>query len=303
MDIITQLNQVDKPKIDYYGATLPNIDSMIVVQELCDIFNLKKENVRECRGQRGYTSALSYFVTEDDQEKQLFRVSAGMPGNESHTHIDSYGSVSGIVSDVLKESYPDHRCSRVDSCIDYLDENAWEILSTLCCSIKEKYNLQSILIDSGSNGSTYYLGSRTSVTHLRLYQKGNQLRSVKGIEADPNLIRIELEVKAKSKNKHKTAKMTAEQLWGCSEWAKEMYKAMTDLELAREKIGTVKQFTSLTKREKYLAKQYGPTIKERLESLNNDPCALGNYLIKLINKDIAPNEGSLDVESLKSDLK
>lgn len=262
---------------DWYGATIPVQD----LQEIIDKANLFfVGDFRECKPQTPYTNAFQMFCGEDN----IFKVSYG--GQNDFPYLVASSHNASRVSEFLKINFPNHSVSRFDTAVDFDEEGAWETLVEMGFYLAEKYNLkvnqQGDWREDGRGGKTLYIGSRSSVVYMRIYEKGKeQIQKGVDVDASPNWVRVELEIKPQKKsNKIFAARMKAYEGFGCSKWSKEIPELLSNEKMPRIKLGTIREPESdLDKRLAYMLYQYGNTIEEivqhRLGGCRDD---LGKYL-------------------------
>ena len=109
-----------------------------------------------------------------------------------------------------------YQVSRADVRVDFVGEGAWDYLygksSSFCLENKIRTNCVGDWL-TGIKGRTFYMGATSSVTQIRLYEKG------KKEGANPDWIRFEIQVRpAKSKNKTMAALYSALEFWQSSKW-------------------------------------------------------------------------------------
>ena len=266
-----------KTFFDWYGASLPIDDLQVLIDSANRHF---VGDFKEATPNRPYNQAFQMVCGEN----VIFKVSYG--GENPNPYIVSTSSNAPRVAEFLKKEFPDHSVSRFDSALDFDEEGAWETLVELGLYLAEKYklkvNYQGDWRVGGKGGRTLYVGSRSSVVYLRIYEKGKeQIQKGIDVEASKDWVRVELEIKPQKKiNKLLASRLDAVDAFSCSKWAIEMAELLGERGMPRIKLGTVHDTESaLNKRLAFMLYQYGNTLEDivehRLGGCRDD---LGDYL-------------------------
>lgn len=183
----------------------------------------------------------------------------------------------------LRKSWPDHSVSRADVCEDYTGAGVFDRLDSLFVNVAVAEGLR--LDQAGDwlrqNGRTRYIGSRSSSTMVRVYEKGwQQVDEAKKTGAglpddfDITRTRVETQVRPQSRDKKAAAKYSPADIMAYASWTRKAHSLMAGFELAVP----LKQTRARSDHEKkmhHLAKQYGNTIKAELERCHGSFEALG----------------------------
>jgi DNA relaxase NicK len=263
MSITTQ-----RPKFDWYSASLDD-PAQGVVQALLD--NFQAASYRPARARNGYTDAAE--LTFGDT---LF-ASVQWGGNPG-TYVSSTGSNAPAFAAFLRSLYPVHRVSRADIAIDYDGPGTFDYLDAKLREHAKEYNLRTSLsgdwID-GQHGRTLYLGSRSSPTFLRLYEKGKQLQ----LDDRPDWTRLELEVKPSnplSKLHLASAKPAA--FFGASKWSAKLATLLGSTPPERVFAGSVRVPSDDERAFLFMLKQYGPLLERLADQLPGGLPAIGSHI-------------------------
>jgi len=178
--------------------------------------------------------------TLDDESGHVARVWWG--GSHENPHVVASGEMSPKVADLLRGQWPDaHSVSRVDVCVDYSDPGAYDRLQSLALKVAEDHKVK--VGTAGDHlltkeGRTLYLGSTTSHTRLRVYDKAAELRSqfasqpVKLAEIPRELARLEVQVRPQTTlAKSAASKADPVALMGSARWLRELMRDVSGLEL------------------------------------------------------------------------
>lgn len=258
----------DLMRWDWYAATI-RVSPKEVIEEL--LASQELASFRETRAMHGYT----YGGEIHRGDTVLTRLLWGGNGDGAHAWAsgDNAEWFAGVVRD--RWPWPEHGVTRGDVAVDYEGSEAWELLSDLSLGIADKYRLKVHHIGDFhrcEDGRTLYIGARSSVVRVRVYEKGKQL------SASPEWVRTELVVKPSSrKGKAAMARAEPNTAWGASRWTKELSERLGMPEVARLKVGTVWRDADEERAYKALVRQYGPMLQRMVDRLGSW-CAVGNKL-------------------------
>lgn len=190
----------------------------------------------------------------------------GGTGTAAGSHgIRVQGAHSPLVAELTRELVPHHGVSRVDVAEDYLGEGVFDFLVGLAESVALEHRVELRREGAGwyehqrDKGRTLYVGSRKSAVFMRIYERGKKLLG-EGQEADPNYVRVELEIKPGSKSKRLLGNIEPDGFWGGSAWSQELRQLMGSDRLERIKVGTIWSKPDLERTIQALARQYGAAL-------------------------------------------
>lgn len=201
-------------------------------------------------------------------------------GQNGTPFVECKGNASPAVAAELKESFPQHMPSRIDSALDLRGPKVFDDLHRLARFFESdggvKLNQVGAQVENLDRGTTLYLGSRSSPFYVRIYQKGLKHAEECGLTGDAipddlrNWVRVELECKpAKRWAKAKARELTAEGLWGGSPWVRKFAKEAFALDAERITMRE-KRESNLQRSFRYSAEQYGATHLEMIERMGLD---------------------------------
>lgn len=190
------------------------------------------------------------------------------------------------VAGYLREHWP-HSVSRIDVCEDYSGDKVFEQLDGLFVSIAMQHGLK--LDQAGDwlreNGRTRYIGSRSSTTMTRVYEKGwQQYADAKANgtklpdDFDISRTRVETQLRPPSKDKQAAAKYSCADVVAYSTWTRDASERLSGYELAKP-LKATKSRSPHDKKLHYLMKQYGPTLLVELARQQGSFEQLGKVLI------------------------
>jgi len=195
---------------------------------------------REEKGFNHYSSSLACYTPENTL---LFRL---LWSADSSLHLISSGRRSAIVARVIRRLAPLHYCTRVDSAVDFVGQDRFNDLVDQANYVREKTwafgrRISSTMIeqDKETAGRTFYLGSMSSETLMRIYDKAVEQRAKlpKHLQFDVPSIWSRCEVVARPKDKERRlflSKCSAVDVWQSSEAVAEFYKLLNQPDFARD---------------------------------------------------------------------
>lgn len=220
---------------------------------------------------------------KDDTGSEVGSVSWG-GGQGVRAMIEIKGERTPEVVDRLRGSV-EHRCTRVDSCVDFEAPGAFERLLGTCMEVKKRHRLvgerRGDWEDFPEKGRTQYLGSVVSVTRLRLYEKGKQPEYVHLGRSD--WVRAELQVRPVKQAKSTFSELSPLGVWGASKWSRELAAEILEQQVDPSAAGTVWKLTERDKALSWMCRQYGAHMVGLAADLGSWEC-LGLTLRDMIDQ-------------------
>lgn len=210
----------------------------------------------------------------DQNGHRLLSVRYG--GQNGTPFVECKGPASIPVAAELRENFPDHMPSRIDSAIDLRGEGLFDVIHRMAKFVEAKgikLDLWGAEPSNPDRGTTIYLGSRTSPFLVRIYQKGLKHAEEMGLKGDdipPALrhwVRVELECKPQKRpEKAKARSLSPRALWGCSPWVRQFAKDALSLDAERVTMHE-KRESNLERSFRYSAAHFGPTHLQMIERI------------------------------------
>lgn len=242
-------------KFDWYQASVPEVRPEVVMETLA-----RSEYYGdwvEARPSKGYDVG-SHFVVGDQVK---YRVNHGGQNSEYGANITASGGDAPKLAEVLRESFPRHRVSRLDSCEDYHHKDAYAYLRKLGLRIAQECNVQVREIvkplAESDDGRTLYIGSTTSAVSGRIYEKGKQL----GVGSE--WVRAELQVRPQKDVKDVASLLSAEQVWGLAKWSRQFASELLSTKIQRVDV-QIYQPSDDERAYRHMLKQYGKVFARML---------------------------------------
>lgn len=151
--------------------------------------------VESSKGQSSYPNMI---MLQGERERGKFNVRCryGATRQNMNLSLASTGFISIEVKEALKQLGVWYIITRADVAIDWVgDFDHWH---SICKAFRVKRGLKSGTVgdwEDGADGRTYNMGSRTSESMARLYEKTLELRQKGYVNVPDNLLRLELEYK------------------------------------------------------------------------------------------------------------
>lgn len=212
-------------KFDWYQASVPNAHPEAVMESLSksDFYG----DWRQAKPQKGYDKAADFVVAD----QSIFRISFGGQNEQYGPNVLGSGSSAPKLAQVLRESFPHHRVSRVDACEDYHHADVYQYLRKKALKIAALHDVKvreiTKPIKASDDGRTLYLGAPKSAISGRIYEKGKQL----GVGTE--WVRAEIQVRPKKIMKDLAAQLTPLQVWSVAKWSHDLAVNMGHKDLER----------------------------------------------------------------------
>jgi hypothetical protein len=170
-------------------------------------------------------------------------------------------------------SAAEHRCTRVDSCVDVERPGGFDELLATVMEVKVGHQLYGERRgdwDFPEQGRTQYLGASSSPIRARLYEKGKQpdYRHL----GRPDLVRLEIQVRPQKEAKQRYSQLSPLDVWGASKWTRELAGRVLEQQLDPHPPGTVRKDTKRDQALRWMCKQYGPHLVSLAEDLGSWDC-------------------------------
>lgn len=251
---------------DWYSATLPAgpdevLPVLVRAEDLASIEPIRgmhsyETGVEVRRGPRVFCRAFWGGVNGDD------------------VHVQASGRDAPRVVQAVRDGFPEHRVSRADACEDFTAPGAWDLLSAMCIEVAKDHGVK--VRHHGDwlravDGRTLYLGGAASLVQVRCYEKGKQL------SADPNWVRVEVQVRPKGQGKDRLATAQPGELLGTSFWTSELGQRLGMPEVQRITIRDPWQQSDDERALYWAVRQYGEVFERKAMELGSFE-ALGVWL-------------------------
>ena len=187
--------------------------------------------------------------------------------------VEVKGESTPEIVQKLRSEAQDHRCTRVDSCVDIERPGAFEELLAPVMEVKAKHRLYGERRgdwDQPHLGRTQYLGANSSTVRARLYEKGRQ-PEFRHLHRD-DLVRLEIQVRPMKDAKDVYSTLSPLEIWGASKWTRQLAEAVLSEAVNPHPPGTVRKESDMDRKLRWMVKQYGPTLVQLFSDLGSWEC-------------------------------
>lgn len=232
---------------------------------------------RDCKNLSGYARGEELVV--DGQP--LLKMNSG--GHNPFPNVVADGAPAHEAAQLIRRVSPAHLVSRADVCED-IDQAGWfdHAFAVLLDVARETRARPYRNGDWDLNPArTAYLGSPSSPTRVRLYEKGKEVVAkhpqAAGVVPD-TWCRLEIQIRpAKRDRKLMMASVAPEAFWGCSAYSQVLASRLLEADTPRLRIGTVWKAEDLDRAEYHLIRQYEKVFRAMLAREGSWE-AVGTYL-------------------------
>lgn len=202
----------------------------------------------------------------------------------SNTFVFASGVHAAYFAETIRSQFPAHQLVRADVAIDYDEAGVWESLYGHALSVSRRCSLKNRYIGEAGcersatdvSGRTLYVGSRSSVSMIRVYEKGK-----KDDDTKPSWVRAEFEFKPKGEIARKYfARASIQEIANSTKLGVQFFSLLGVQVLSVPcRPGTVRIKTSHERALDHLKKQYRNILLAELELKGGSYEALGLSLL------------------------
>lgn len=259
----------------YRGQVVPRLFDAVCV-DFCRELDATPE-IPKSKLPGGYQEA--YQLVSSGGDVLCYMLTGGTGSAEGTHGIRVQGAASPQVAKLIRELLPSHSVSRCDVAEDFCGEGFFDWIVGKAEEIAMRRGVLLERVGEGwyphqrDKGRTLYVGSRKSTVFLRIYERGKKLLG-EGQQADPNYVRVEMQVQPKSRAKSLLGMVEPDGFWGASSWTKELAQVMGADHVQRIKVGTVWSKPDMQRSIQALARQYGQTLLDLVQVAGSADAAL-----------------------------
>lgn len=240
------------PRFDAYTATGRGIEPM-------DALNLIWRPDMEVVEGRGFHRFGKRWSVRD-RCGEVGSVQAGGAQGEL-VMVEVKGERTPEVVEQLRARF-EHRCTRVDSCVDFEEPGAFEKLLGPVLAVKADHRLygepRGDWADFPDLGRTQYLGAKQSAVQARLYEKGKQPEYVHLGRSD--WVRLEVQVRPAKDAKERFARLSPMEVWGAGRWTRDLAQRVLEAHVEAHPAGTTWKQTKRDAALRWMVRQYAPHL-------------------------------------------
>lgn len=253
---------------DWYSASVDASPNYLITM-LKTVY--KTVTLEPARPKYGYTHSDRALLPDG---KTAFTLLYGGATQGTNTLVYSSGDNAHKFALTIRDLFPDHELTRADIAIDFDDGGAY--LSLFQHGIRAARSVgvsNSFIGEAGTElsehtvrGRTLYLGSRSSASMVRIYEKGK-----KDDKTRPDWVRAEMEIKPQNRDaRYALAKASILEMVGSTRLGRAFYSALGDVPVSAIRPGTVRSKTDHDRAMDALRSQYHNTIAEELRRNGGD---------------------------------
>lgn len=243
-----------RPRFDAYTATVRGVpygDLAAVAHRV----SLPSDRMRHGHGYHGFENKLA-LRGEDGAE--WFGLLWGGDRHRDLVMAECKGERTPEFVAALRETFPNHRCTRTDSASDHDAPGLWDIILPIALRVKRDYKLRGERRgdwDYPEDGRTLYLGAPSSAVRVRIYEKGKEpdYRHLKR----PDWVRVECQVRPERDAKDIYARASATDVWGASPFTRELAARILALEVKALPPYAARRLNERDRALAFMCQQYG----------------------------------------------
>lgn len=234
---------------------------------------------------------------------ELCRLSwGGQPGVNCKTS----SAESGTLQRAIARTGMEHSPTRLDACVDWVEEGLFDSLSQALRKFALERRLKIGMVGDWERnvGRTLYLGGKTSIVQVCLYEKGAE-QQAKGASGAPiDWVRLEVRLTGmKRPQRDKIASWSDPALVFGVGWMADACKLIGFEELQRTALGTVWRRSDEERAFFALVNQYGPLLKRLAQSSSEGWDGPFQRLMQALDPygEVAPYSGERVLRDRESD--
>lgn len=261
-------------RFDAYSATSEAAKRDDLLQVLMDAGGIG--SMLDLRQGRGFHTFGERLSVRDECGEWASVMWGGKQGDRVMLEVKGERTPAAVAA--LRERF-EHRCTRVDSCVDFDSPRAFERLYRSCRQVKKAHGIwgdkRGDWEDHPEKGRTFYLGANSSATRLRLYEKGKQPEYEH--LSRPDWVRIEVQVRPQKHAREAFSRLSAAEVWGSSKWSRSLAAVVLKEHVDPHPAGTVYRLSERERALRWMVKQYGHHLAAEAADLGGWDC-LGETL-------------------------
>lgn len=266
-------------RFDAYKASLPRgTDAEQVINHLA--MQQPLGELTQGKPRFGYQACT---VVRDGEGERWVDV---LHGGTNGVLVETYGEGTPGVVDLIRSAWPNHAVTRADVCRDIIEDTVGvfdRLTPVLDGVVRDHGRVRASGIIPrvrASDGATYTIGSRTSETYFRIYQKPEQLLA-EGL-ADQSIrilfdrwVRLELEAKPQKDNRYQAAFFQPEEFFGLSRIARSVADEVLQVVVEKNSVVDYKLLGSKERERRFMLKQCQNILRRWQKDVGGSRAGLG----------------------------
>lgn len=244
------------PRFDSYTATAKGVDPAVFMG-VAEKFLARGDYSASARGYHHFEEKMAYRGSDGAEWASILWGGK----NSKVVMMEVKGERTPEVVGVLRQRLPEHRCTRVDSCVDFDESGAWDKLIGQIIQVKEQFGLRGEKRgdwDYPEDGRTQYLGAPSSAVRVRLYEKGKQ-PEYRHLERF-NWVRLEAQVRPVKEARNVYSSVSASDVWGASGFTRDLCARVLHMAIKPCPAGTTWKLSKEDQALQWMCKQYGKAL-------------------------------------------
>lgn len=256
-------------KFDAVTALTAQYQPDEIAHAIFDHFRHGDACLKEMKGGRG-SRFFGHRISIKTHDGGEFAAISHGGTHESLVMLEAKGCFTGEVISFIRDQFPEHEYSRLDSCADFDEEGGFERFDKELEIIKKNSRLKGSKAgdwdDFPEDGRTRYLGAPSADMRVRLYEKGKmpECRALKR----PHWFRLEAQLRLDKEIRKYVPLISPSDVWKFSPWTREVVAAVLDQHLDPIRARSAK--VSVRDRAlQHMAKQYGKHLSSLADELGS----------------------------------
>lgn len=266
-------------RCDWYSATV-DAPTDGLLSGFVDHFDA---SLRETVAHNGFKRAVEVV----HGESRIAVVSWG--GVNVRPSVISSGSTSQAVMAYLRSLTCHHSVSRIDAAVDCVATSAFSQITAMVLQLLDEHRFRGVVPAISQVGDwihgkarTLYVGSRTSRTFLRIYEKTAERLAAGDKNVPENWVRVELEYKPlNSAEKRRASTLSPDDCWRASAWTRGVFANLCDTDLPMSLPVSISKPSTRSKAVSAMIRQYSHTLNPVRDEIGD--AAFSNWMISLLD--------------------
>lgn len=250
--------------------------------ELLDIVCRDDDEVID--GLRGFHFFENRIAIQDKDGNAVGSICYGGERHKDRVMLEVKGYRTTDAVRDLRTASLRHRCTRVDSKLDFECPKAFETLLEPLMAIKRRKGLYGEPRGDWEQpdlGRTQYVGAVTSAARVRLYEKGKEptMRHLQRFD----LSRLEIQCRPEKVAKDLYSIASPLDVWGAAEWTRELAGQILAMQISPLKAQAIKNKSVEDAKLDWMCRQYGGPLLGLIEKHQGDLAQFGADIMKRLH--------------------
>jgi len=249
--------------LDWYQATFHDSNHELMLPLIHSFFVFQNPAIRLDFNTPQYVPGFQNSVALMESETESVCLVA-WDNSKNRVHIKATGAHARGLDDYLQKYSP--HVSRVDLAIDISGAQMFDrIYRPAARFISEnKLNYKQVGKWATKEERTLYVGSAKSRVQVRIYEKGHEQIAKGNLNADPDWVRVEIQIRPGSKEKGIVGQMSLDKILSSAGWATDFINAIGVAEIHKNQSfrAPKRTITDTMKKRIWFARTYGQFLSD-----------------------------------------